>query len=520
LFFLSSVYLKMLPYGLLILLTLAKEMETVVFYDGIVNNKARGISNLAGALDKRVTSLEVLNNGTKDTDFYLAIVPSHLLEQFAYISGATELEELVVNEVQVSSKDSNWLKQAKEHRFFKINLGEPLKPKATTRLKVTIGYVNVLKPLPEQIGQKDNQFSLYEGTRYFFSPYTTLRQSVRFVLASSNIKSYTETRPVTVDKAKIKYGPFDTVNPFTSSSVMIHFQNNEPILRATSVVRDYEVSHWGNVRVSENYNMLNAGAKLKGPYESQPRFQMYHGNQEPSAVRSLRANLPPNAHRVSYTDRIGNISTSNFRKGRKRSVLDINFRYPLFGGWKTDFEIAYDAPSSDFLRVSTEDPSLFVLNVSFSSPFKTPVTELMTTKIALPEGAYDVRLELPYEVDSTYMEKRFTYLDSSLFGGRPVQAFTKRNVVDLHTRYFQVYYRYNSNTIALKPIIMCTMFFLFFIVHIFFRRIDLSLERPGRYRKAGRQASYDGNARKGEVRGNGNETKSPKSNRKQRKKRN
>jgi len=379
---------------------------------------------------------------------------------------------------------------------------------------VTIGYVNVLKPLPEYIGQKDNQFSLYEGTRYFFSPYITVRQSVRFVLASNIIKSYTKTGPVTVDKSKIKYGPFDTVEPFTVSPVMIHFQNNEPILRATTVVRDYEVSHWGNVRVTENYNMLNAGAKLKGPYESQPVYQMQYGSREPSAVRSLKATLPPNAHRVSYTDRIGNISSSNFRKGKRRSILDINFRYPLFGGWKTDFEIAYDAPSSDFLRVSTEDPSVFVLNVSFSSPFKTPVTELMTTKIALPEGAYDIRLELPYEVDSTYMEKRFTYLDSSLFGGRPVQAFTKRNVVDLHTRYFQVYYRYNSNTIALKPLLMCTTFFLLFIVHIFFRRIDLNLERSGRFRSVGGQSSQDGDDGQGEIQGNSNRTKSPQSNKK------
>jgi len=378
------------------------------------------------------------------------------------------------------------------------------------RLKVTIGYVNVLKPLPEHIGQKDNQFSLYEGTRYFFSPYTTGRQSVRFVLASSIIKSYTKTGPVTVDKSKIKYGPFDTIEPFTISPVMIHFQNNEPILRATTVVRDYEVSHWGNVRVSENYNMLNAGAKLKGPYESQPAFQMQHrgGSREPSAVRSLKAILPPNAHRVSYTDRIGNISSSNFRKGRKRSILDINFRYPLFGGWKTDFEIAYDAPSSDFLRVSTDDPTLFVLNVSFSSPFKTPVTELMTTKIALPEGAYDIRLELPYEVDSTYLERRFTYLDSSIFGGRPVQAFTKRNVVDLHTRYFQVYYRYNTNTIALKPILMCTTFFLLFLVLIIFHRIDLNLEKPGGYRHGKSNKSNNG---QGEIRG----TKSPQNSKKQ-----
>jgi len=347
--------------------------------------------------------------------------------------------------------------------------------------------------LPEYIGQKDNQFSLYEGTRYFFSPYITGRQSVRFVLASSIVKSYTEIGPVTVDGSKIKYGPFDDISPFIVSPVKIHFQNNQPILRATNVVRDYEVSHWGNVRVSETYNMLNAGAKLKGPYEAQSVYHMQigHGTPEPSAVRSLKAVLPPHAYRVSYTDRIGNISTSNFRRARKRSTLDIKFRYPLFGGWKTDFEIAYDAPASDFLTVNSEDPTLFVLNVSFSSPFKTPVTELMTMKIALPEGAYDIRLELPYEVDSTYMEKRFTYLDSTIFGGRPVQAFTKRNVVELHTRYFQVYYRYGSRTVVLKPILICFTIFFLFLFNILIGRINLNLEKPGGFPEAQKLSDSD-----------------------------
>jgi len=461
------------------IVVLAIERESIIFYNGLINNKARGISKLAGALEKRVTTLEILNNGTKATDFYLVIIPSHLLEQHAFISGETESNTRIeATEVLVTSDDSIWLEQAKGHRFWKMALEKPLKPKETIRLKVTVGYINVLQPLPTEIKQTDDQFSNYVGSKHFFSPYPTAKESTRFSLASSNILSFTKQGPYSVDGAKIKYGPFSNVKPFSSEKVGIHFQNNEPILRATSVVRDYEVSHWGNVRVSETYNLLNAGARLSGPYEAKSVYSFMYGerNPEPSAVRSLKAVLPPNARRVSYTDRIGNISTSNFRQGYKRSTLDIRFRYPLFGGWKTDFEIAYDAPAHDFLRVDQVDPTLFVFNASFHGPFKKPVTELMTTKVALPEGAYDIRLELPYEVESTYRERRFTYLDSSLFGGRPVQVFTKHNIVDLHTKYFQVYYRYGTQRHFLKLVLMCTTFFVLFLTYIVFNRINLNLE--------------------------------------------
>jgi len=200
---------------------------------------------------------------------------------------------------------------------------------------------------------------------------------------------------------------------------------------------------------------------------------------EPSAVRMLNAILPPNARRITYTDRLGNITSSRItKKGRKRSILHVGFRYPLFGGQKTDFEIAYDAPAHDFLRVDKNDEEQFVFNASFSGPFKTPVAEVMTTKVALPEGAYDIRLELPYEVDSTYIERRSTYLDSSsIFGGRPVQVFVKHRVVELHTEHFQVYYRYNRRTIWFKPLLMCTTIFVLLLTIIFLKRIDISLER-------------------------------------------
>ena len=35
----------------------------------------------------------------------------------------------------------------------------------------------------------------------------------------------------------------------------------------TEVVRDIEISHWGNVRIEESFLLQHDGAKLKGAYE-------------------------------------------------------------------------------------------------------------------------------------------------------------------------------------------------------------------------------------------------------------
>jgi oligosaccharyltransferase complex subunit alpha (ribophorin I) len=43
----------------------------------------------------------------------------------------------------------------------------------------------------------------------------------------------------------------------------LHFENNKPFLTATSVSKDIEVSHWGNVAVDELYELRHDGAKLK-----------------------------------------------------------------------------------------------------------------------------------------------------------------------------------------------------------------------------------------------------------------
>merc|ERR1719461_2563426 len=126
--------------------------------------------------------------------------------------------------------------------------------------------------------------------------------------------------------------------------------------------------------------------------------------------------------------------------------------------------------------VNPDEANQIMLNLSFASPFKTPVTDHMTVKLALPEGAYDIVMSLPYEVDAINEERRFTYLDSSIGGGRPLIVFTKRNVVNLHTRYFQVFYKFNNTTTLIrKPLLLFSTIFALFTGGILLSHLNLSL---------------------------------------------
>lgn len=275
----------------------------------------------------------------------------------------------------------------------------------------------------------------------------------------------------------MKYGTYADVPAFGSQPLSLHFRNNNPFLTMTDVVRDMEISHWGNVRVSESYNIRHDGATLVGAYESTDYANMMYGGRlaEPTAVRDLKAILPGGASRVTYTDRIGNISTSNFRRGRRKSVLELEMRYKLLGGWKTDFVIAYDVPADEFISLNQNDPSIHYFNASFGIPFNKPVADRVLTKVALPEGAYDIKLNLPFDVDEQKNEIRFTYLDSYLGGGRPVVTFLKTQIVREHFDYFQISYRYSSMRLYAKPLLMIFSIFVFFSFAILMGRVDLSL---------------------------------------------
>lgn len=104
---------------------------------------------------------------------------------------------------------------------------------------------------------------------------------------------------------------------------------------------------------------------------------------------------------MSYYDEIGNISTSHAIRNREEKVvkLEITPRFPILGGWKTNWHLGYNLNISRYLYVDEIDDTKFTLELSFGQCFYDIATEEYIQKIILPEGAYDITNNLPFDID-------------------------------------------------------------------------------------------------------------------------
>ena len=111
------------------------------------------------------------------------------------------------------------------------------------------------------------------------------------------------------------------------------------------VEREIEVSHWGNVAFEEFVRARNTGTPLKGEfsrldyYKTDPdkesswgRLALLH-----SLTESLVALIDPKARDIYFRDIIGNITTSDVSREVDNLRVELNMRFPMMGGWKTEF---------------------------------------------------------------------------------------------------------------------------------------------------------------------------------------
>jgi hypothetical protein len=152
--------------------------------------------------------------------------------------------------------------------------------------------------------------------------------------------------------------------------------------------------------------------------------------------------------------------------------LEIDPRFPMFGGWKADFIIGYSLPAQRVLSYDKDHPNVHVLNISFGTAFTQSVVDRSTLRIILPEGATDIKYIAPFPVDEEEFEKRFTYLDTS---GRPVLVLRSKNLCKYHHQYVQVIYSFPPLIHLKEPLMLSLMMFGIMAIVMCYARIDLSL---------------------------------------------
>lgn len=165
--------------------------------------------------------------------------------------------------------------------------------------------------------------------------------------------------------------------------------------------REIEVSHWGNIAVEEIYELKHAGAALKGGF-SRFDYQMRQQHQGSAPFfRTLTARLPVEAHDIYYRDQIGNISSSDISIHDDEMKLDISTRFPMFGGWQTQFYLGYSLPTETCLFLDSADSQQHTLKFDFFTIFENVWMEDVEIKVILPEGSTDVQVKVPYPVEQT-----------------------------------------------------------------------------------------------------------------------
>lgn len=169
----------------------------------------------------------------------------------------------------------------------------------------------------------------------------------------------------------------------------IRYEFTKPIIRATLLERDIEISHWGgNLATEERYWLTNKGASLANHFSRVSWASQQYYNPATTAIKELNVPLMVGSLNPYFTDDIGNISTSRFRSNSREALLELKPRFPIFGGWAFPFRIGWDANVKDFLRSSRGEG--YVLKVPFLEGPKMSEGisyDKVILRVILPEGA-------------------------------------------------------------------------------------------------------------------------------------
>lgn len=432
--------------------------------NAVINSKVERKIDLSTHLVKMTTTITLENAGrTPIKSFLYALEPS-LQNYLSYLSANVKDkdEKLGISKATVSSK--------KDVSFWRIDLPSSLEAGKTMTVDVDSMYAHALTPYPAEITQSQKQQVLYNGNVYFYSAYVTKSQTTTVTTTNTAIESYSKSpKPVSQSDRTITYGPYEQREAFAEAELRVHYENNSPFLTVTNLERIIEISHWGNIAVEEHINLRHTGALLKGPFS---RYDYQRSQDGLSSIKSFKTVLPASARDVYYRDEIGNISTSNLKEGEEFMELELRPRFPLFGGWKTQYYIGYNVPSYQYLFNKGDN---YALKMRFvDHVFDDMVVDQMTLKIILPEGSKNMRFEAPYDVQQGENQLHFTYLDTT---GRPVIVIHKSNLVEQHIQDFQLHYTFQKMLLLQEPLLVVGAFYLLFLAVIVYVRLDFSITK-------------------------------------------
>ncbi|PXF45447.1 Dolichyl-diphosphooligosaccharide--protein glycosyltransferase subunit 1B [Gracilariopsis chorda] len=347
-------------------------------------------------------------------------------------------------------------------RGYKVSFPEPLAPEAEITVEVRADGSGMLNPAPSEIKGLSPQYMRYEGSSYFYSPYSTKSMRTVLVLQSTDVTSKKGfIDPFKHSKKRIEMGPYTDVAPFSYNQVSVRFKNDRGFLVARLAEKYFYVSHWGTITVREEYQVTNAAARHEGEWSRVDHSSSYTAGYG-TALSDVWANLPADAHNVDYRDLIGNITSSRLRGASKEQrPVQLTFRYPMMGGWNNHFWITYDISLKNYLK-STGNEHVVELPI-FPSLNTDLLCQKLRVRVLLPDGASDERVidhpSLKFSMERSIERTTLTVIGRPTFllGLERVRSKSK------HFAVIQVRYKYNEALVWITPLFLGGVVLLLFV---------------------------------------------------------
>lgn len=446
----------------MILFCLVLFLTSYVQAELVISNVDRTI-DLSSQLAKVNSEITFHNKGTSKVKSFLISIEEDQFPLLSYLEITNKEDD---EDVKLAYQPTTISGQS--GKFFSVTLPSGLAAGATADVIIETVFTHALTPFPTSVGQSEKQLVVYKANTYFYSPYEVVSQKTAVKLSSSTIESYSKLKPSSSSDSTVTYGPYRDTKPYKTHEMRIHFENNSPFLTVKELSRWIEISHWGNVAVEEKYHMLHEGAQLKG------HFSRYDYQRTPThtAIKSFKTVLPAAAKDVYYRDEIGNISTSNLLNTEESVEVEIRPRFPLFGGWQTEYTMGYNVAIYEYLFNKGND---YILKMRFIDHiYDDFVIDHANVKIVLPEGAHNIQITLPFDATQEKQQIHKTYLDTS---GRPVVVLSKSNLVENHIQDFELHYSFPKHFLLQEPLLCVAAFYIIFISVICLVRFDFSITK-------------------------------------------
>jgi oligosaccharyltransferase complex subunit alpha (ribophorin I) len=440
--------------------------------------------------------------------------PYHLHVPFAADTGALVLK---VGAVETAvTVDTSYELSDKGNGVIKIDasLLPPSEEESTLVTLVAVYGLNILKPWPASIMEMETQYVVMGFSPVIDSPYVTEAE-----LSMVRLPPNTEVHSATPADFFHRSNEGDLVLDFTtesrrtafkkspSSMARVHFKYPQGLPYIDHVKKVIDVSHLGAaITVTESVRLVNGAASVLGEFNRIPFTHMKFNGLGNSpfpvshTVLEVQAVTPVDSFNIHYRDVIGNVSSSQARREptSEFTLVQIRPRFPLLGGWKTEFDFSFNEPVSGRLWGDASSETRHMLRIPIGHSFPRLFAKEQEVEIVLPSGAGNVELSLEGRgvvKGSLKVTQRRGWMDTPLWGGsagKTVVSFSLGAVYETSFRPILVRYTVPRLEANKGPILLVLYIMAGFCLFILTRRISIRIANPKEETAAAAQdADYD-----------------------------